>query len=143
MTSLKPWLKLTNFAALLTLNYSNAAISLPQTISDPDWDFLAATLGVVVSLCLVAFAAGWLVARLMKSPADDMTSLMFGLGMNNNGTGLVLASMALEDHPRVLLPIIFYNLVQHLGAGLADRFLSRLPTSGPADRQPLQTHASH
>ena len=45
---------------------------------------------------------------------------MFGLGMNNNGTGLVLASMALADHPRVLLPIIFYNLVQHLVAGCVD-----------------------
>jgi BASS family bile acid:Na+ symporter len=42
---------------------------------------------------------------------------MFGLGMNNNGTGLVLASVALADHPRVLLPIIVYNLVQHLLAG--------------------------
>ena len=119
----------------------------------PVRDALAATLGadsikylssaVFFVMLLIVPVFGWLVARLMKSPADDMTSLMFGLGMNNNGTGLVLASMALEDHPRVLLPIIFYNLVQHLGAGLADRFLSRLPTSGPADPQPLQTHASH
>jgi BASS family bile acid:Na+ symporter len=52
--------------------------------------------------------------------------------MNNNGTGLVLASMALADHPRVLLPVIFYNLVQHLVAGCVDRLLSRsaiIPTS--------------
>ena len=48
---------------------------------------------------------------------------MFGLGMNNNGTGLVLASMALADHPQVLLPIIFYNLVQHLVAGMVDYLL--------------------
>jgi hypothetical protein len=48
---------------------------------------------------------------------------MFGLGMNNNGTGLVMASMALADHPRVLLPIIFYNLVQHLAAGATDRIV--------------------
>jgi BASS family bile acid:Na+ symporter len=45
---------------------------------------------------------------------------MFGLGMNNNGTGLVLVSMALADHPQVMLPIIFYNLVQHLVASLVD-----------------------
>jgi BASS family bile acid:Na+ symporter len=50
---------------------------------------------------------------------------MFGLGMNNNGTGLVLASMALADHPRVMLPIIFYNLVQHLVAGCVDYTMSR------------------
>ncbi len=45
---------------------------------------------------------------------------MFGLGMNNNGTGMVLASVALADHPLVMLPIIFYNLVQHLIAAIVD-----------------------
>ena len=33
----------------------------------------------------------------------------------------------LADHPRVMLPIIFYNLVQHLVAGIVDR--SDLPAS--------------
>jgi hypothetical protein len=42
---------------------------------------------------------------------------MYGLGMNNNGTGLVLASLVLSSYPRVMVPIIFYNLVQHLVAG--------------------------
>ena len=46
--------------------------------------------------------------------------------MNNNGTGLVLASIALADHPQVMLPIIFYNLVQHLVAsGVIALFLAR------------------
>jgi BASS family bile acid:Na+ symporter len=72
-----------------------------------------------------AFASGWLVGRLFRADGSGRVSLMFGLGMNNNGTGLVLASMALADHPRVLLPIIFYNLVQHLVAGSADFVLSR------------------
>ena len=45
---------------------------------------------------------------------------MFGLGMNNNGTGLVLASLTLAAHPAVMLPIIFYNLVQHVVAGIVD-----------------------
>lgn len=44
-------------------------------------------------------------------------SLMYGLGMNNNGTGLVLASLVLSSYPRIMVPIIFYNLVQHLVAG--------------------------
>jgi len=42
---------------------------------------------------------------------------MYGLGMNNNGTRLVLASLVLASYPRVMVPIIFYNLVQHLVAG--------------------------
>jgi hypothetical protein len=37
----------------------------------------------------------------------------------------VLASMALADHPQVLLPIIFYNLVQHLVAGTVDYLMCR------------------
>jgi len=41
--------------------------------------------------------------------------------MNNNGTGSVLATIALADHPQVFLPIIIYNLVQYLVAGIVDR----------------------
>jgi BASS family bile acid:Na+ symporter len=37
----------------------------------------------------------------------------------------ILVGLALADHPRVLLPIIFYNLVQHLVAGFVDFALFR------------------
>ena len=123
----KPYLKLANSAILLILNYSNAAVSLPQAISDRDWDFLAATLGITLLLCVVAFLAGWLIARFRKADQSDQVALMFGLGMNNNGTGLVLASMTLADHSQVLLPIIFYNLVQHLIAGTVDHLMFSRP----------------
>ena len=122
----KPRLKLINCAVLLVLNYSNASVSLPQAVVRPDLDFLIVTMGIVVTLCVLAFAAGWLVSWLLKATPTQQTSLMFGLGMNNNGTGLVLASMALADHPRVMLPIIFYNLVQHLIAGIVDRLNCRI-----------------
>jgi BASS family bile acid:Na+ symporter len=121
----RPALKLFNSLNLLLLNYSNAAVSLPQAVAEHDWDFLAVVLVVVTALCVVAFAAGSLVARGVKAGQAQRSSLMFGLGMNNNGTGLVLASLALADHPRVLLPVIFYNLVQHMVAGCADRLLRR------------------
>jgi BASS family bile acid:Na+ symporter len=124
----KPRLKLINSLILLGLNYSNAAVSLPQAVERPDLDFLAVTLVLVVGLCTAAFTAGWSTSRLLKATATQRTSLMFGLGMNNNGTGLVLASLALADYPRVMLPIIFYNLVQHLVAGAVDRLNSRGPT---------------
>jgi bile acid:Na+ symporter, BASS family len=64
-----------------------------------------------------------MISCLRDSDQSDRIALMFGLGMNNNGTGLVLASMALADHPQVLLPIIFYNLVQHLVAGTVDHLM--------------------
>ena len=50
---------------------------------------------------------------------------MFGLGMNNNGSGLVLASTTMADHPNVLLTIVAYNLVQQVVAGIADHWVAR------------------
>ena len=81
------------------------------------------------------------IAHLRNSDRSDQIALMFGLGMNNNGTGLVLASMALADHPQVLLPIIFYNLVQHLVAGTVDHLMfyrhaeAPLPEKGQVEQE--------
>jgi BASS family bile acid:Na+ symporter len=113
----KPWLKLAGTLDLILLCYSNAAVALPQAIAHPDADFLVAILSITLSLCILAFGSGWFLARLLRTGAEKRASLMYGLGMNNNGTGLVLASMALANHPRVMLPIIFYNLVQQVVAG--------------------------
>ncbi|MGR9053635.1 MAG: bile acid:sodium symporter family protein [Gammaproteobacteria bacterium] len=110
----RPKLKLVNYCVLILLNYSNASITLPKVIAQPDIDFLAIMLTIVTALCIFAFASGYCLARAFRIDRSGTVSLMFGLGMNNNGTGLVLASIALADHPEVMLPIIFYNLVQHL-----------------------------
>ena len=119
----KTYVKLVNYAVLLLLNYSNASLSLPKALAEPDVDFLALIALVVALLCAAAFGSGYALARLFRSGRDETVSLMFGLGMSNNGTGLVLASMALADHPQVMLPIIFYNLVQHLVASTVDFFI--------------------
>src|SRR5262249_25493061 len=111
---------LANAVALLVLVYANAAVSLPQAVADPDWDFLAVLLVIVAGLCVLTFAAGWGLAEILRAGTAQRAALMFGLGMNNNGTGLVLASLALAAYPRVLLPIICYNLVQHLAAAVVD-----------------------
>jgi BASS family bile acid:Na+ symporter len=125
-------LKLFNSVNLLLLNYSNASLALPQVLAQPDPDFLALTLGVVIGLCVGAFASGWLVARLLGVDRAQRTALVFGLGMNNNGTGLVLASVALADYPRVMVPIILYNLVQHLVAGGAASLFGRAASDAEA-----------
>jgi len=39
------------------------------------------------------------------------------------------ASVALADHPQIMLPIIFYNLAQHLVASMVDLTCSK---TGPA-----------
>lgn len=117
----KPYLKLANFVLLLLLNYSNATTALPDTIHNPDWDFLAFIYGTTIALCFAAFTSGWLLAKWLKTDLADRAALMFGLGMNNNGTGLVLATATLADHPAVLLPMIFYTLVQQIIAAIVDR----------------------
>jgi bile acid:Na+ symporter, BASS family len=125
MKAMKHYLKVVNSIVLLVLIYSNASLSLPNVVARPDGDYLV-LIGVAVStLCVVAFASGWWLARGLRLNEKQTASMVFGLGMNNNGTGLVLAAMSLGEHPEAMLPIIFYNLVQHLVAGAADWFMAR------------------
>jgi len=86
-------------------------------VADRDFDFLSVTLGITTGLCITAFASGYGLSLLFKVDQADRVSLMYGLGMNNNGTGLVLASLVLGSYPRVMVTIILYNVVQHLVAG--------------------------
>ncbi len=121
----QPGLKLAGVLVLLTLNYSNAAAALPQAFTNPDWDFLALILTATFVLCIIGFLAGWFLPVLTRANETDRKALMFGLGMNNNGTGLVLASASLPDHPMIGLPIIFYNLGQQVVAGIFTAWVER------------------
>jgi bile acid:Na+ symporter, BASS family len=125
LTAAMPFVKLINSVVLLLLNYSNGSVSLPQAVADRDLDFLSVTLGITTGLCAAAFVGGYGLSRLFKVDEADRISLMYGLGMNNNGTGLVLASLVLASYPRVMVPIIFYNLVQHLVAGGIHEVMNR------------------
>lgn len=125
--TMMPYVKLMNFCILVLLNYSNASLTLPNVVSHPDIDFLAAMLVIVIALCVIAFPSVYLLARACRVDRKQTASLTFGLGMNNNGAGLVLASLALADHPGVLLPIVFYNLIQHFVASLVVFSVFRRP----------------
>ncbi len=92
LAPVRPSLKLISALVLLVLCYANAAVALPQVVADPDWDFVAMLLGAVVALCAVPFAASWAVARLLGAAPPQRAALVYGLGMSNNGTGLVLAA---------------------------------------------------
>jgi BASS family bile acid:Na+ symporter len=129
LTAVMPHIKFVNAIDLLLLNYSNASMSLPQALADHDFDFLAVTLGITTGLCLTAFASGYGLSRWFKIDQAERISLMYGLGMNNNGTGLILASLALASYPRVMVPVIFYNLVQHLVAGTVHEVTGRTLTN--------------
>jgi len=121
----KPALTLASLFVLLLLNYVNAAISLPRMFSRVDIDFIALLIVVMTAMCAGAFALGWWIPRSLRASRRDQTAAMFGMGMNNNGTGLVLAAEALPDHPVVLVVIIVYNLVQQILAGVVDAFRRR------------------
>ncbi len=140
----RPGLKLFNSVAILLLCYMNAAVSLPDTVANPDWDFLTVMLVIVTTLCLAGFAAGWLLAHLLKVDRAQQAALMFGLGMNNNGTGMVLAAATLAAYPRVMLPIIFYNLLQHLVAGAVNALGVRRSrrAAGQPQRDPAPARAA-
>jgi bile acid:Na+ symporter, BASS family len=114
-----------NLVDLVVLSYSNAALALPKVVGRPDWDFIALTFAITTTMCVGAFGAGWAIARLLGAVLADKVALTYGVGMNNNGTGLVLASTSLADHPLVLFPIIFYNLVQQIVAGALDAYHRR------------------
>jgi bile acid:Na+ symporter, BASS family len=122
---LKPGLKLANSVALLGLCYANAAVALPRVVAEPDWDYLALILGAAAGLCGAAFAAGWAVARALSVGEPERRSLLFGLGMSNNGTGMVLASGAFAALPWAAVPVLTYNLIQHVFAGGVGRWLGR------------------
>ncbi|HKT35434.1 MAG TPA: bile acid:sodium symporter [Nitrospira sp.] len=125
LAAVMPYVKLSNSIILLALNYSNASVSLPKAVAEHDVDFLAITLSITTSLCVAAFSAAYWLSCLFKTDEAERVSLMYGLGMNNNGTGLVLASLALASFPRIMVPIIFYNIVQHLVAGAVQHMMGR------------------
>jgi BASS family bile acid:Na+ symporter len=118
-------LKLAAPASILILCYANASSCLPRALGNPDWDFLGLVTALVASLCALTFAAGHAIGRLAGADRGQRVALTFGLGMNNNGTGLVLASMAMGSQPLVMLPIIVYNLTQHLIARGVETLLRR------------------
>jgi BASS family bile acid:Na+ symporter len=135
----RPYLKLLAWIDLLLLVYANAAATLPDAIAYPDVDFLVTCFGTAIALCIATFASGWAIGQVCRSNVSQQTSLMFALGMNNNGAGMVLASLTVADHPRVMLPIITYNLVQHLVAGAAATLVKRRCRATEPDASPSRT----
>lgn len=62
--------------------------------------FLACHAGTGIHIMPDDICVGFLVSSLLAVDEAQEASLMYGLGMNNNGTGLVLAAMSLAAYPR-------------------------------------------
>lgn len=125
-----PWIKQVTAVVLLVLCYANASACLPGVVAEPDWDCLALVTVAAGLMCVTAFAAGFGVARVVRADRARRASLVFGVGMVNNGAGLALAAGALAGCPMALLPVVAVNLVQHLAAGWANTRLACGRASG-------------
>ncbi|MHB1562006.1 MAG: bile acid:sodium symporter [Isosphaeraceae bacterium] len=120
---------------LLLLCYVNASNRLPAVLERPRWEFLGFVQMLVSGLCVAMFAAGYALARARRANRAQRAAFLFGLGMNNNGTGQVLASVVLASQPMAMLPIIAYNLTQHLVAGCVDAMLRKSDDAQDAEDQ--------
>ncbi len=124
---LRPRVRWLGRGTLLVLLYLNAAVALPTMVNASNWGSLSRIVVVVGFFGIAIFTAGWLVGRGVGLNRDGRVALMLGLGMTNNGTGLVLASSVLGHLPQVLVPLLIYNLVQHLLASVVERQNRHVP----------------
>lgn len=118
------WIRLVSAMALLTLNYTNASLAMPQLFERAAaWAiFLAAALAV--SLQLIGVLTAWGFAAQAGLEQESSTALMFGFSMKHTGLALVLAGEVLQDEPRVILLIVLATLLQHILAGIVDKLLA-------------------
>jgi bile acid:Na+ symporter, BASS family len=131
--SIQVWLKMANLVNLLVLNYSNASLCLPKLIRLDEGLSVSLLLLILASaFCIVSLAVAWGVAQMGRSAEvdsrlfrADRIALLLAFSMKNNGVALVLAATTFPESPVILLPIIVYNLLQHLSAATIDRLVLR------------------
>jgi BASS family bile acid:Na+ symporter len=111
---------LASAAALLLLNYINAALALPE-IREASPSLLAATAALAAALSIVGLALGWALAWIIVVKPATRSALMFGLSMKHTGLALILAAAVLADQPLAILIILLATLTQHLAAGIVQR----------------------
>jgi BASS family bile acid:Na+ symporter len=132
-----PSIKIVNLLVLLFLSYTNASGAMHAIVVEPDYDMLALMFGITALMCLSSFYAGYRMARALGAAPAEVTSLTFGVGMNNSSASSVLASAGMADHPLVLVPILAYGMLQKVLAGSVDSALRRRRRA--AETQPLSS----
>lgn len=113
-------LRMISAATLLTLNYANASLAMPDAFDEeaPKTILISSILAVMLSA--FGIASGWLLSRVLAVDEPSKTALMFGFSMKHTGLALVLAGHVLHTEPRVILMIVLATLLQHVVAGIAD-----------------------
>lgn len=114
--------------ALLTLNYTNASLAMPKVIKSESVQTILFFAIMAMSISVLGIASAWLMSRVLSLGEDSWISLVFGFSMKHTGLALVLAGEVLQDEPRAILMIVLATLLQHIVAGIVDKWLAR---SGP------------
>ncbi|MFI9047209.1 bile acid:sodium symporter family protein [Streptomyces sp. NPDC053427] len=101
----------------LALTYVNASGALGTFLAHPRPVLLTAALAVASTVCVLCFAVGHVISRLLRMDASTASSVTLACGMNNSSASAVLLTTALPDRPHLLLPVLAYGLLQKLAAG--------------------------
>ncbi|MEN0109329.1 MAG: bile acid:sodium symporter [Planctomycetota bacterium] len=120
-----PWLSMSSAAALLLLNYANAAVALPSVVAEPRAGVLITTLAAALTLPAAGAAVAWPLARALRGSRATRAAWAYSLGMKNTGLALGLAGATLGDRPTAVLAILAVTLTQHAVAAAVHRVLWR------------------
>jgi len=117
---LRGLLRMISAATLLTLNYANASLAMPDAFQEEATKTIVVSSVLAIMLSTLGIASGWLLSRVLATDKASTTALMFGFSMKHTGLALVLAGHVLHTEPRVILMIVLATLLQHVVAGMAD-----------------------
>ncbi|MCH7752498.1 MAG: bile acid:sodium symporter [Planctomycetes bacterium] len=124
-------IRLVSAVALLTLNYANASLAMPKVLESESVQTILFFAMMAVSLSLLGIASARLMSRILSLDRGSSISLAFGLSMKHTGLALVLAGEVLQDEPRAILMIVLATLLQHVVAGIVDKWLARNGPENP------------
>ena len=124
-------LRLVSAATLLTLNYANASLAMPDAFDEEAPKTIIVSSLLAILLSALGIVSGWILSRLLAVDKASTTALMFGFSMKHTGLALVLAGHVLHTEPRVILMIVLATLLQHVVAGIPDWYFMHRPQQEP------------
>jgi predicted Na+-dependent transporter len=98
---------------------------MPKLLESESWASILLSAVLALSFSLLGFASAWVLSRRGKLDQATWISLIFAFSMKHTGLALVLAGEVLQDEPRAILIIVQATLLQHIVAGMVDRWLAR------------------
>lgn len=118
-------IRLVSAVMLLTLNYANASLAMPKLLRSESWMSVLVSAVLALAISVLGVVVAWVMSRITRLDHATWIALIFAFSMKHTGLALVLAGEVLEDEPRAILIIVQATLLQHIVAGMVDRWLAR------------------